>query len=150
MMLLLKFILMRRLLSDFSIVTASTLFFLMAVFSKWINLPVMYHGVSARKNGLGQIFIEHAGLGSLAISTGIVALFILPVAGITLLGVSPLNGALFCACFCISAYLLALLAVKFLQKRFGGLTGDHFGALTEISELLFLVVAYIWLQHSIL
>lgn len=147
MTLLLKFVLMRTLLSDFSVVTAVTLFFLMASFSKWINVPVMYHAVSARKDGLGRIFIKHAGWGSIALSTGIVALLIFPVAAFKLLGGSPLNGVLLCACFCMGAYFLGLLAVKFLAKRFGGLTGDHFGALTEVSELLFLLVAYIWLQH---
>jgi adenosylcobinamide-GDP ribazoletransferase len=150
MTLLLKFVLVGRILSGFSISAAATLFVLMATFSKWINVPVMYHGVSARKDGLGKIFIEHAGLGSLAISTGIVVLLIVSVAALNLLGGSPMNGVLLSICFCIGAYLLGLLAVKFFAKRFGGLTGDHFGALTEVCELLFLLVAYIWLQRSAL
>jgi adenosylcobinamide-GDP ribazoletransferase len=150
MTLLLKFVLMRGLLSSFSVLTAGTLFFLMATFSKWINVPVMYHGVSARKDGLGKIFIEHTGLGSIALSTGIIALLTFLVAVLNLLGGSPMNGVGLCVCFCMSAYLLGLLAVKFLAKRFGGLTGDHFGALTEACELLFLLVAYIWLQRSTL
>ena len=150
MTLLLKFLLMRSFLCDFSISTVGTVFFLMAIFSKWINVPVMYHSVSARKDGLGKIFIEHAGLGSIALSTGIVALLILPIAAFNLLGRSPMNGVGLCASFCIGAYFLGRLAVKFLTKRFGGLTGDHFGALTEVSELLFLLVAYIWLQRSTL
>ena len=150
MMLLLKFLLMHRLLADFSVFTAAAVFFLMTTLSKWINVPVMYHGASAREEGLGKIFIEHAGLGSLGISTGIVALLVLPVAALNLLGGSALNGIVLSACFCTGAYLLGLLAVKFLVRRFGGLTGDHFGALTEVSELLFLLVAYIWLQRSTL
>lgn len=150
MTLLLKFVLMRRFLSDFSVFTAGTVFFLMAIFSKWISVPVMYHAVSARKDGLGKIFIEHAGPGSIALSTGIIVLLILLVAVFNLLGGSLMNGVGLCACFCIGAYFLALLAVKFLVKRFGGLTGDHFGALTEVCELLFLLVAYIWLQRSTL
>jgi adenosylcobinamide-GDP ribazoletransferase len=150
MTLLLKFILMRRFLSDFSIFTAGAIFILMATFSKWISVPVMYHGVSARKEGLGKIFIEHMGPGAIALSTAIVVLLILTVAALDLIGGSPMRGVGLCACFCIGAYLLGLLAVRFLVKRFGGLTGDHFGALTEVSELLFLLVAYIWLQRSIL
>ena len=78
--LLLKFVLMRRLLSDLSVPAAAMLFFLMATFSKWIVVPLMYHTVSARKDGLGKIFIEHAGLSSIGWSTAIVALVILAAA----------------------------------------------------------------------
>jgi adenosylcobinamide-GDP ribazoletransferase len=150
MMLLLKFVLMGRLLSDFSVPAACTLFFLMATFSKWINVPVMYHSVSARKDGLGNIFIEHAGLGSTALSTAIVILVMFAVAALNVFPGSFMRLVGLCTCFCTGAYLLGLLAVKFLTKKFGGLTGDHFGALTEVSEVLFLVVAYVWLQRSTL
>ena len=150
MTLLLKFVLMGRLLSDFSVPTACILFFLMAIFSKWINVPVMYHSVSARKDGLGKIFIEHAGLGSIALSTAIVVILIASAAVLNPVGGSSVNLVALCACFCAGVYLLGLLVIKFLAKKFGGLTGDHFGALTEVCELLFLLVAYLWLQHSTL
>jgi adenosylcobinamide-GDP ribazoletransferase len=150
MTLLLKFVLMRRLLSDFSAPAAAALFFLMATFSKWINVPLMYHSVSARKDGLGKIFIEHAGVSSVAWSTAIVILVIIAAAALNVTPLSFVQLAGFCALFCTGAYLMALLAIRFLTKRFGGLTGDHFGALTEVSELLFLLVAYLWLQRSTL
>jgi len=150
MTLLLKFILMDRLLADFSVSAAGTLFFLMAVFSKWITVPVMYHGVSARKDGLGKLFIEHAELRWTALATAIVALLILAVAGLNVVEVSPMSFVRFCTCFCVGSYLISLLAIKFLTKRFGGLTGDHFGALTEVFDVLFLLATYLWLQRSTL
>ena len=45
-------------------------------------------------------------------------------------------------------YGLGLLLVRFFSGRFGGLTGDNLGALHEASDILYLMVAYIWLQHS--
>lgn len=144
---LLKFVLMARLLSGFPTLGAAVLFFLMPVFSRWINVPVMYHGRPARNDGLGSIFVGHVGPDVLGLSTGIVVLLILPAAALNPIGSSPMNVAVLCASFCAGLYILGLPAVKFLTKRFGGLTGDHFGALTEVSEVLFLMAAYIWSRH---
>lgn len=148
MTILLKFVMMRRLLSDFP-AAAATVFSLMPVYSRWITVPAMYHGSPARKDGLGKIFIEHTGPGSVIISTALVVL--LSIASTAhLVRVSPVTGAASCALFIGGFYLSGYLAVKFLMRRFGGLTGDHFGALTETSEILFLLAGYIWLQRSIL
>jgi adenosylcobinamide-GDP ribazoletransferase len=147
---LLKFVLMRRLLADFPVPAAAAVFFLMPVFSKWINVPAMHHGVSARKDGLGRIFIEHAGRGSVLVSTAIVVFLSVIVSWSGLMRVSPAGGMEFCLLAGAAFYLFDLLAVQFLNERFGGLTGDHFGAMTEISEILFLLSGYVWLRHSIL
>jgi adenosylcobinamide-GDP ribazoletransferase len=148
MTILLKFVLMQRLLSDFPSLVVCSIFFLMPAFSKWITVPAMYHGSSARKDGLGKVFIEHTGAGSVAISTVIVIALSLPVS-LGLISLSLVSGLVLSALAVIVFYLFGLLAVKFLMKKFGGLTGDHFGALTEISEIIFLLAAYIWLQRSI-
>ncbi len=147
---LLKFVLMHRLLADFPAPAAATVFFLMPVFSKWITVPAMHHGVSARNDGLGRIFIEHTGRGGVLISTAIVVFLCGMVFSLDLMRVSPVRGMEFCLLAVAAFYLFGLLAVQFLNKRFGGLKGDHFGALTEISEILFLLAGYIWLPHSIL
>lgn len=146
---LLKFVLMQRLLADFSAPAVCAVFFLMPVYSKWITVPAMYHGTSARRDGLGKIFIEHTGAGSVTISTiSVLALSFLAFS-LDPPGISLMSGLEACALTVIAFYLFGLLAVKFLIKRFGGLTGDHFGALTEVSEIIFLLAAYIWLQRSI-
>jgi adenosylcobinamide-GDP ribazoletransferase len=147
---LLKFVLMHRLLSDFPVFAVAAVFFLMPVFSKWINVPAMHHGISARKDGLGRIFIEHAGWGSVIISTAIVISLCALVSSLGLLPVNFEKVMGFCLTAVAAFYLFGLLAVQFLIRRFGGLTGDHFGAMTEISEILFLLAGYLWLRHSIL
>jgi adenosylcobinamide-GDP ribazoletransferase len=146
--LLLKFLLMQRLLSDFPVQSAVAVLFLMPVISKWITVPAMYHGISARKDGLGKIFIEHTGAGSVLISTGIVLALVLAVSFLSV-GSAAASSVGLCVLTMAAFYFFGRLAVLFLTKRFGGLTGDHFGALTEISEILFLLAGYAWLQHSI-
>lgn len=149
MTILLKFLLMRGLLHDFPVLTAGALFFLMPAFSQWIVVPAMYHGVSARQDGLGRIFIEHAGLGEVAIATAItVLLFVLALmCGVT--GPSVGWAVALSVAFLAAMYLASLLPVRFLTRRFGGLTGDHFGALTEVSQVLFLLLASIWVQRPL-
>jgi adenosylcobinamide-GDP ribazoletransferase len=147
---LLKFVLMSRFLSDFPILAAAAFFFLMPVFSKWITVPAMHHSVSARNDGLGKIFIEHAGWSSVIISTAIIISLCIVVSSLGLLRISPRTVLEFSLLSVAAFYLFGLLAVQFLSKRFGGLTGDHFGALAEISEILFLLAGYVWLQHSTL
>lgn len=149
MAVLLKFVLMQRLLSDYSTFAAAAIFFLMPAFSKWVTLPAMYHGASARKDGLGRIFIEHTGAASLITSTVIVLSLSLLVSSFNLIAASFIPCVEFCAASLIGLYLFCLLAMRFLAGRFGGLTGDHFGAMTEIAEILFLLAAYIWLKHTI-
>ena len=41
-------------------------------------------------------------------------------------------------------YLICLILKYIFTARFGGLTGDNFGAMHEISEILFLTVALLW------
>src|SRR4030067_682859 len=46
-------------------------------------------------------------------------------------------------------YIFSLVSVWFCNKKFGGMTGDTFGAVSEISEILFLIMAVIWSQNYI-
>ncbi len=147
---LLKFVLMCRILSDFPVTAAAAVFFLMPVFSKWITVPAMHHGVSARNDGLGRIFMEHAGWAGVFVSTAIVVLLCIMISSLGFLRVSAAGVMEFCLPAVAVFYLFCLLAVQFLIRRFGGLTGDNFGAMTEISEIVFLLAGYIWLRHFIL
>jgi adenosylcobinamide-GDP ribazoletransferase len=142
---LLKFVLMKTLLADLSVVRAAVLFFLMPVFSKWATVPAMYHGSSGRNDGLGRIFVEHARLRDVILATLVLSFFCLVTALPRLVGPSVAAGLAFCLSLLVLFYVFDLLAVRFLGKRFGGLTGDHFGALTETTEVIFLLAACVWL-----
>ena len=45
-------------------------------------------------------------------------------------------------------YLWGLLSAKYCVRKFGGVTGDIFGAVSEISEIFFLMGVSAWLLRS--
>ncbi len=141
MAILLKFLLIKTVISGYSAHCAGAQLFLAPVFSKWITVPVMYHAASGRKDGLGKIFIEHTGLKDASLATLLAAVLFALAAFFCFSGPSREAEAAYCGLFCAGAYVLSLLAVKLLTNKFGGLTGDHFGAITEIVEVLFLLMA---------
>ncbi len=149
---LLKYLFMKSLILDFSFSSVAGILFLMPAFSKWITVPPMFHGTSARNDGLGKIFVENAGIQGLLISSMImIALcWVVVLAGV-FTGASGTfasgDPGLFML-IVILFYFFGLISVRFFHSRFGGLTGDHFGALTEVSEIIYLGVAYVWLRHS--
>lgn len=148
----LKYLFMNSIISNLPFGTAAVILFLMPAFSKWITVPPMFHGISARNDGLGKILIENAGMQSLLISSIIMITLCLAAVlsefFINASGTVTSRSLGLCVLMLILFYLISLGAVRFFHRRFGGLTGDHFGALTEISEIIFLGVAYIWLRHS--
>ena len=145
--LLLKFLALNSLF-HYSLFTFHYSLFLMPVFSRWVMVTAIFHGKSARQDGLGKIFIENTKLKELVIAT-------LLAIGCWLLVVSFLLSSLFTihySLFLVSIpvlYIFSLVSVWFCNKKFGGMTGDTFGAVSEISEILFLMMAVIWSQNYI-
>jgi adenosylcobinamide-GDP ribazoletransferase len=145
--LLLKFLALNSLFS-YSLFTFYYSLFLMPVFSRWVMVTAIFHGKSARQDGIGKIFIENTKLKELVIAT-------LLAIGCWLLVVSFLLSSLFTihySLFLVSIpvlYIFSLISVWFCNKKFGGMTGDTFGAVSEISEILFLIMAVIIRNSSI-
>jgi len=149
MSLLLKFLLLNNLFHAVQLPLFIASVFMMTVFSKWVNVPAMLRTTSARRDGLGKIFIDNISAGHLAGSTVVLAaLFLASLSGLWQYGFQADYMSLFIPVLA-SQYLLSLTAVLFFKKRFGGMTGDTFGALSELSEIIFLMTANIWLQRSI-
>ena len=116
--------------------------FLMPVFSRWAMVTAIFHCKSARQDGLGRIFIEHTGVKELITASASV-LFILLAALVAAGRSSQFLVAL------PVLYFFSLIAVRFSGKNFGGMTGDTFGAVSEISEILFLMSVVIWSKKFI-
>lgn len=149
MAILLKFLFLRHLFLYYSPFTAASVLLVMPAFAKWVTVPAMYHGTPARNDGLGRIFLSNVTAGTAVLSTLLVALLYIAAAQVHLF---PAYGALSVTLlFALLAvlYLLCRGAVKFFIARFGGLTGDHFGAMTEVADILILAVTVLWLPHSI-
>lgn len=146
---LLKFLLINALISRQITALNYPLLFIMPVFSKWIMLPVMYHGKPARNEGLGKIFISNASFISLVFSFLMLTLILTAfslcyIPQIYLLSLLKLLAVLF-----ILLYLFSFFLLKIFTKKFGGLTGDNLGAISELSEILFLMVSIVWLRFFI-
>jgi len=147
--LLLKFLLVWSLIRILPTGLFFSTIFAMAVFSKWVTLPAMLHGVSARSDGLGRIFTDNITTGHVLFSS--VILFAM---GFISYGISSKFGQLaghaaMLVVLSLFLYGFSILAVRFFSSRFGGITGDNFGAMSEISEILFLMGTYIWSRHYI-
>ncbi|MDA8088181.1 MAG: adenosylcobinamide-GDP ribazoletransferase [Nitrospiraceae bacterium] len=147
---LLKFVLISGLLA-LTEPYAFALLFMMPVFSKWATVPVMFHGKPARKEGLGRLFIGNAGAKDVALAS--LLLLCLWFAVFSSLFIYRQEGMLpqvhfpFLFLFfplIIFLYAEGRAAARFLSRKFGGLTGDHLGAITEASEILFLIAASLW------
>src|SRR5208337_2910678 len=132
MAVLLKFVLLTHLFRILPLPAALSFLFIIPVFSKWVTVIAMFHGRPARKDGLGSIFIGKVQPKQMALSSLMMLALCVIVAGFCLypLHIMRVIG-LFAALFLL-LYLLALITVRFSAWRFGGLTGDHCGALSEI------------------
>jgi adenosylcobinamide-GDP ribazoletransferase len=147
LVLLLKFLALNSL-SHLSLFTFSFSLFLMPILPKWTMVISMFHGKPAREDGLGRIFIPRIGLKEIAISSLILLLlFILAqvffspyISNITYIFYPVLLVAMFFFCHA---------GVDFFDRKFGGLTGDTLGAVSEITEILFLLVVIVWSRLSI-
>jgi adenosylcobinamide-GDP ribazoletransferase len=147
--LLLKYLLMKEILQTSDHVEKYSLFFFMPVFSKWAMVTAMYHAKSARKDGIGRTFLEHIGSRQIVFATALLALsFVVWCAFHYLLQdlfqCEIGSFMLFFFIEMIFVCLACLILKRIFTIRFGGLTGDNFGAIHEISEVLFLTVALLW------
>ncbi len=125
--------------------------FLMPVFSRWTMVSAICHAKSARQDGLGKIFIENTGVKELLTATLLVISCWLLVVVFSLLRSIylslPSTSTIYYSLFLLPLpvlYIFGLVAVWFSNKRFGGMTGDTFGAVSEISEILFLIMVVTW------
>lgn len=147
LVLLLKCLLVSDIIAGTDSATRYAFLFLFPVFTKWAMVPAAYHGAEARIDGLGRLFIEKIQRRDLVYSAVITLLLSLVAIGI----LSPTSAAGVAFLFLLFAvlYIFSCAAVKFCGMRFGGITGDSLGAISEIAEIIFLMMASIWLRHSI-
>lgn len=81
----------------------------------------------ARSNGLGKTFSQYSSISTLMIAACFTSILLLPV------GYMALWAA-------VVALAGAVLFASYVSKRLGGLTGDVYGAVIEISEVLVLLL----------
>jgi len=106
------------------------------VLARWSMVPALFHAKSARSEGLGKIFIEQTGTWELIVATGLAAVIAVAI----FLTASQWIVLLIVIVIFIPVYIFSFLLTRFFEKKFGGLTGDNLGAITEMSEVLFLLI----------
>ncbi len=120
-------------------------------------VPAIHKGTPARQDGIGRLFIERISLLQLIAST--ILLIIITVIAIFLdwaiykraYGVDLISmyypATIFIGITLIILYGFSIVSLSFLKNRFNGITGDTLGAISEISEVLFLFATVIWGNH---
>lgn len=146
MTLLLKFLLFREVMLRPIPVKTYLYLFLMPVFSKWTVTSVLYLVKKRKDRGLGSIFIQYVTIRPFLISTVLTIL----VSFIFYFFITPyihgsrvtFNHFLFYLwVFLFVTGLSGLFLTRVFLTRFGLMTGDNMGAIHEITELVFLIIA---------
>lgn len=116
---------------------------LMPLMSKWTMVFSMYYGTPARQNGLGRIFIGNVGLKEIAVST-LTVIFVIALISVLFSSFMPVSHYFFYPALLAVLYLFVRASVIFFNKKTGGLTGDILGAISEITEIKFLLAVILW------
>lgn len=101
---------------------------LMAVMGRWAMVYALSAYRAARSHGLGRAYHGQAGWWRLAIATVIAVAIAAGMMGIWGLAVV------------VAVWLVVLLLAGFLKRKLGGLTGDTYGAIGEVTEVTTLVL----------
>jgi adenosylcobinamide-GDP ribazoletransferase len=134
--------------SNFSSPACYSSLLLMPVLSKWTMVVSLYRGEPARQDGLGQFFISGTGFIELAVST-VQLVLVLALSGIAFRSCAPESFYLFYAGVLALLYLSSGIWVGYFKGKLGGLTGDTLGAVSEATEISFLLLVIMWSRLSI-
>jgi len=116
---------------------------LMPVVSRWAMVYAVFAYPYAKPSGLGKVFKQGASWQRFAIATVIslvVAVILTKLAGFVIM---------------LAIWVIALAMTVYLKGKFGGLTGDTYGAINEVAEVLVLILVCLlahvgWLGENIL
>ena len=146
LVLLLKYLLLNAVAFYSTRVAYYSALFLLPVVARWSMVPAVYHCKAVRDGGLGKMFIDHTELKEIIIST----MLVLSVCILLLLSNHDFRILSFVLMFMMPVlYIFSRAAVVFFGNHFGGMTGDSFGSVYEISIILFLMSWVIWSQKFI-
>ena len=116
---------------------------LMPVVSRWAMVYAVFAYPYAKPSGLGTVFKQGASWPRFTIAT----IITLAVAVI----LAQLNGFI----LMIAIWVIVLAMAAYLKGKLGGLTGDTYGAINEVAEVLVLILICLlahvgWLGENVL
>ena len=103
--------------------------------ARWSQTLMVFQSNYGRENGMGKAFVGHLRAGSLAAASAVAV-------GLTLFVVVRLDMRsviLFCSLLA-GVLLLTVLGKRYLVRKLGGVTGDAIGAVSELNEVLVLLL----------
>lgn len=101
---------------------------LMPVVSRWTMVCAIFTYPYAKPSGVGKVFKNEAGSTAFLAATVIaLAIALMPA---RLVGLMVMFGT----------GIIAMAIAFYLKNRFGGLTGDNYGAINELAEVLILIL----------
>ena len=116
---------------------------LMLTASRWAMVASMYHGVSARPEGIGHAFIEGMSGRHMLEATAIaIVSLIAPALMFDQLRTVAWHAGLTVAM--LMTYALVRIMTSFTRNSFGGHTGDTLGVASELAEVIFLITVLTW------
>jgi adenosylcobinamide-GDP ribazoletransferase len=108
---------------------------LMPVLSRWAMVYAVFAYPYAKPSGLGRVFKQEASSSGFLVATVIaLAIAVMP---------SQLAGLF----IMFGVWIIVTALAFYLKGRFGGLTGDSYGAINEIAEVLVLILVCL-LAHT--
>lgn len=140
--LLMKYVLIEAILQH-HLAMACAVLLLLPVVSKWAMVIGMYHTKPAVRGGLGGLFVERIRIRHIALAS----VFLCCLAAASYVFLSMLSDSLTVKIVLILPVqilfvaLVILMCKRVFTNRFGGLTGDNFGALHEFAEIMYLTLA---------
>lgn len=104
----------------------------MPLISRWVQVAAITMFPYARPEGMGKAFASYAGRRALLLASVLAVLALWPAG-------RPAYAA------AAAAFVGGWLFLRHVQGKIGGLTGDVYGAVTELSEI---IVLFIWSQAA--
>lgn len=132
---LLKYLFLEAVMGRWFVYTAILIF---PIVAKWAMVAVMFRGNPARSEGLGNMMIKNTGLAQFTVATLILLLsWACTFLYLKTLWILPAF---------MAVYVFSLFFALVCKKNFGGLTGDNLGAISELSEIVFLMAVPLCLR----
>jgi adenosylcobinamide-GDP ribazoletransferase len=119
-LLLVKYVSLNSVPADWLVLTL----LLMPVLSRWTMVYAVFAYPYAKPSGLGKAFKQEA------------SLLVFLVATVIALAIAVLPAQLFGLVIMLGVWIIVMAIAFYLKGRFGGLTGDNYGAINEIAEVL--------------
>jgi len=108
---------------------------LMPTLSRWAMVYAIFAHPYARRSGLGTAFKKGVDWRKFLIATAIALAIVIPLFGVAGLVIM------------LGVWLTTLAMTSYLKGKFGGLTGDTYGAVNEVAEVAVLIMVCL-LAHN--